>query len=164
MEAATQFYRSQIGDTAVINYCYTDMPWRLLMKDISYFFKYAWALPWILFPLRPFGSGELDELFPSLKNVFCIMVHCILLVLQLIFIVVLPFLVMLPVWTSGLIFGIFMALNWLLCLLLNGKEVTFRSDPKYAESLPEHQHEQWVFLNGVAVGQVQILPYSLTRG
>ena len=62
MDKATEFYRSQIGGTAVINYCYTDMPWRLFVKDVYFFFVYIWALPWVLLPVRPCGSGELDEL------------------------------------------------------------------------------------------------------
>lgn len=52
MDAVTDFYRSQIGGTSVINYTYTDMPSRLCLKDIYYFFVYAWALPRFLSPIR----------------------------------------------------------------------------------------------------------------
>jgi hypothetical protein len=152
MGTATEFYRSQIGGTSVINYCYTDLPVKLLLKDIYYFFAYFWALPWIILPIRPWGSGELDELYPSRKNIFCILVHCILAVLQLAFIIALPVTIFFPLWATALGVGAFMTLNWLLCKLLNGKSVTFHSDEKYAKARPEHAHEQWVFLNGVAVG------------
>jgi hypothetical protein len=46
----------------------------------------------------------------------------------------------------------FMFTNWLICKLLNGSKETYTSDEKYAKARPEHAHEQWVFLNGVAVG------------
>ncbi|KND89301.1 hypothetical protein TOPH_06028 [Tolypocladium ophioglossoides CBS 100239] len=153
MGTATEFYRSQIGGTSVINYCYTDMPWRLLVKDIHYFFAYAWALPWVLMPLRPYGSDELDELYPDWRNLFCILVHFVLVILQLAFLVVLPVAIFFPIWTVAGGVSAFMLVNWALCKLLNGKEVTFRSNEKYAKELPEHAHEQWVFLNGVAVGE-----------
>ncbi|KAG4217905.1 hypothetical protein PC116_g33615 [Phytophthora cactorum] len=50
--------------------------------------------------------------------------------------------------------AVFFAVNRLLCFFLNGKTITFTSDPKYAPALEEHAHEQWIFLNGVAVGYV----------
>lgn len=106
-------------------------------------------------PIRPFGSGNLDELYPSRQNLFCILVHFVLAILQLAFIVVLPFAIIFPVWMGLAFVSGFMVLNWLFCKLLNGRGLTFHSDPKYAMPLPEHEHEQWVFLNGVAVGYVR---------
>ncbi|OAA49672.1 hypothetical protein NOR_01595 [Metarhizium rileyi] len=153
MDTATEFYRSQIGGTSVINYSYTDFPLKLLLKDVYYFFVYGWALPWIMLPLRPWGSCELDELYPSWKNIYCILVHVSLVLLQLGFIVVLPVGIFFPLWTTAVGVGAFLTLNWVLCKLLNGKDITFHSDEKYARASPEHAHEQWVFLNGVAVGE-----------
>ncbi|KAJ6441169.1 alpha/beta-Hydrolase [Purpureocillium lavendulum] len=153
MDKVTEFYRSQIGGTAVINYCYTDQPWRLFVKDVYFFFVYIWALPWVLLPIRPCGSDELDELYPSLPNLFCILMHLILVALQLAFVLVLPLGILFPIWTVAGAVAAFMTVNWALCLLLNGFETTYRSDEKYAAARPEHAHEQWVFLNGVAVGQ-----------
>ena len=152
MGSATEYYRSQIGGTTVINYCYTDPPFKLLVKDIYYFFVYCWALPWILLPLWPCGSGELDELYPSWKNMFCIFVHLTLAILQLAFILALPVAIVFPLWISATGVSAFMLLNWALCKLLNSKDIIFHSDEKFAKDLPEHAHEQWVFLNGVAVG------------
>jgi hypothetical protein len=77
-----------------------------------------------------------------------------LFILQLGFVLALPFAVILPVWMAGAGIAGFMTLNWLLCKLLNGKKETYKSDEKYAKERPEHAHEQWVFLNGVAVGYV----------
>lgn len=150
----TEFYRSQIGGGAVINYSYTDMPWRLFAKDVYYFFVYSWALPWILAPLYPYGSDELDELYPNWPNLFCVVVHLVLAVLQVLFVIVLPFTMVFPLWMGVGFVAAFMTLNWALCTLLNGSDIVFHSHRKYAEALPEHEHEQWVFLNGVAVGYV----------
>lgn len=152
MPHKTAFYRSQLGDSSVINYGYTDPPWRLMAKDIYYFFVYSWALPWVGLPLRPTDSGNLDELYPSLQNLWCMLIHFILLVLQLGFLLSLPFLFIFPLWADATYVAGFLILNRMLCSLLNGKDITYTSDEKYAKKLPEHEHEQWVFLNGVAVG------------
>jgi hypothetical protein len=152
MPHKTAFYRSQLGDSSVINYGYTDPPWRLMAKDIYYFFVYSWALPWVGLPLRPTDSGNLDELYPSLQNLWCMLVHFVLLVLQLGFLLSLPFLFIFPLWADATYVAGFLILNRMLCGLLNGKDITYTSDEKYAKKLPEHDHEQWVFLNGVAVG------------
>ena len=152
MDLAPIFYRSQIGGNTVINYSYTDRPWRLLIKDVMYFFVYVWALPWIIWPICPYGSDELDELYPNAQNLFCIFLHIVLLVLQLAFVLALPFSLFFPLWMVMAVTGGCLTVNWLLCKLLNGDTIIFHSDEKYAEAKPEHQHEQWVFLNGVAVG------------
>lgn len=148
----TQFFGSQIGGQTVINYSYTDFPIKLLAWDIYYFFHFAWALPYILLPSRPTSSGDLDELAFTRQNLFCILVHAVLCVLQLGFILCLPIAILFPIWMVAGAIALFFLVNHSLCLLLNGKGFIFHSDPEYAEALPEHDHEQWVFLNGVAVG------------
>ncbi len=150
--SSTEFFGSQLGGKSVINYSYTDLPWVLVGYDIFYFFKFIWALPYILFPATPADSGDLDELAFTRKNGFCIAIHFILCVLQLAGIACLPFMILLPVWTAILLVGGFMLANYGLCSLLNGKDVEYWSDPEYAPELPEHAHEQWIFINGVAVG------------
>ncbi|KAK1774928.1 hypothetical protein QBC45DRAFT_423654 [Copromyces sp. CBS 386.78] len=149
----TRFFGSQIGEQSVINYSYTDRPLKLMAFDIYYFFKFIWALPYVLIPLSPSDSGDLDELSITRGNLFCVGLHAVLVVLQLGFIVTLPTLILFPVWTAALAIGLFMLVNSWLCTLLNGKEVEYHSDPKYAPALPEHAHEQWIFINGVAVGE-----------
>lgn len=151
--SASTAFGSQVGGKSVINYSYTDDPWRLMAYDIYQFFRLAWALPYILFPITPSDSGPLSELYPSFANLFCIAVHAVLCLLQLLFLLSLPLMVVLPVWTSLLLVGGFLILNHVFCLLLNGKgKIEYHSDPALAAPLPEHAHEQWIFLNGVAVG------------
>lgn len=45
-----------------------------------------------------------------------------------------------------------MLVNKAICFLLNGDKSEFPSNPAFAEVKEEHKHEQWLFLNGVAVG------------
>ncbi|KAI4861460.1 hypothetical protein F4820DRAFT_460909 [Hypoxylon rubiginosum] len=149
----TEFFGSQIGGESVISYSYTDMPWRLVMWDVKYFFTFSWALPWVVWPVRPCDGGHFDELSFTWENMWCMFIHAILMVLQLFFILILPLALLFPVWMVGLGLAVFFTVNWLLCLCLNGKTLTFTSDPKYAPALEEHAHEQWIFLNGVAVGE-----------
>ncbi|KAK0725340.1 hypothetical protein B0H67DRAFT_482592 [Lasiosphaeris hirsuta] len=148
----TRFLGSQVGDKSVINYSYTDMPWRLIAWDVYYFFKFIWALPHILVPMRPTDSDHLAELSFTRGNIFCIAVHIVLCVLQLGFIAAIPALILLPIWTAIIALGVFFLVNHGLCALINSENVEYNSDPQYAPALPEHAHEQWIFINGVAVG------------
>ncbi len=149
---ATRFFGSQIGGQFAVNYGYTDMPWKLMAYDVFYFFKFFWAIPYILWPLTPADSDELSELSPTWANIWCIAIHVVLCVVQLAGIVALPLLVLLPVWTATLLVAFFLLLNKALCLLLNGSGVEYHSEAKYAPELPEHAHEQWIYINGVAAG------------
>jgi hypothetical protein len=150
----THFYRSQVGESSVIDYTHTDLPWRLVTKDIYYFFVYIWALPWIIWPIFTTGCEEFNELAITRENLFCILIHSTLLLLQLSFLLSLPFTIFFPIWTVVLAIAAFMVVNWALCRILNGSESTYHSDKKYAQLRPEHDNEQWIFLNGVAVGYV----------
>ncbi|KAK8069598.1 hypothetical protein PG994_006214 [Apiospora phragmitis] len=153
----TAFFGSQVGGESVINYSYTDTPFTLLMWDIYYFFYFAWALPWVIWPLRPCHGGHFDEMSFSPSNMWCLFIHGVLIILQLGFILTLPLLVFLPVWTAILWMGFFATVNWALCLTLNGPELTYHSDPMYAEAKEEHAHESWIFINGVACGEAWLL-------
>ncbi|KAK4160125.1 hypothetical protein QBC43DRAFT_119393 [Cladorrhinum sp. PSN259] len=151
----TKFFGSQIGGRSVINYSYTDMPWKLMGWDIISFFQNLWAFPYIVFPMTPTDSGELSEMAFTWGNVFSILMHGVLLVLQLVFILgLLPFAALLPVWAAVLLIAAFLAINYGLCLILNGgTQVEHHSAPEYAEALPEHAHEQWIYINGICAGE-----------
>ncbi|KAI4595489.1 hypothetical protein KJ359_006835 [Pestalotiopsis sp. 9143b] len=155
----TKFYGCQVGGKSVINYGYTDMPLKLLMWDIRTFFTFAYALPWVIWPITPSESGyEFDELALTRGNLFCIFMHFVLIVLQLGFLLLLiPVCILLPVWLAVLSMAGFLGLNWLLVLTLNGKSHIYKSDPKYAPASDEHAHEKWVFINGVACGEAWML-------
>jgi hypothetical protein len=157
---STRFFGSQIGGQSVINYSYTDMPWKLFFWDVYYFFTYLWAVPYILWPFTPSISGHLDELSVTAENIFCIVVHFVLCIFQLAFIVALPFCIFLPGPLVLLSIGVFLLFNKGMCMLLNGKSTEYHSDPKYAAARPEHAHEQWIFINGVAVGLVHFASCS----
>lgn len=154
MLSSTAFIGSQTGGESVINYSYTDLPWTLMMWDVYYFFHYLWAIFYVVWPVTPTDSAELSELSFTYGNVLSLAVHLVLVVLQLAFVVALPFMIILPVWTAvGLIAG-FMGVNKLLCVILNGRggQVEYHSDPEYAEARKEHEGEVWIFINGVAAG------------
>lgn len=147
-----EFFGSQVGGKSVINYSYTDLPWKLVAYDIRTFFTFAWALPWIVWPVRPCDGDHFDELSWTVENIWCIFIHVILFILQLLFLISLPLALVFPVYLFTAALAVFFFVNGLLCRCLNGKTTTYESDPRYAPAMPEHQHEQWIFLNGVAVG------------
>ncbi|KAK4653631.1 hypothetical protein QC762_508620 [Podospora pseudocomata] len=156
MLSSTAFIGSQTGGESVINYSYTDLPWTLMMWDVYYFFHYLWAIFYVVWPVTPTDSAELSELSFTYGNVLSLAVHLVLVVLQLAFVVALPFMIILPVWTAvGSIAG-FMGVNKLLCVILNGRggQVEYHSDPEYAEARKEHEGEVWIFINGVAAGML----------
>ncbi|KAF7541838.1 hypothetical protein G7054_g328 [Neopestalotiopsis clavispora] len=151
----TEFLECQVGGKSVINYSYTDNPWKLLMWDIYTFFSFAYALPWVVYPPTPSETApELDELSWAPQNLWCLFVHLVLIVLQVIFLLVLiPICILLPVWMAALCIGGFLGLNWLLVIALNGNSLIYNSDPKYARASDENAHEKWIFINGVAAGE-----------
>ncbi|KAK1964085.1 hypothetical protein LY78DRAFT_694432 [Colletotrichum sublineola] len=104
-----------------------------------------------------YHSGPMDELYPSWNNFCDITFHMFLMVTQSAFLVSLPFLTFLSfnVFVTWVVF--FVTTNYLACFMLNGwmpegfiwsKE--FRDTPRWRE---EHADEEWIFLNGVAVGK-----------
>ncbi|KAI3402065.1 hypothetical protein diail_4039 [Diaporthe ilicicola] len=153
--STVNFYGSQVDNQTVINYSYTDKPSRLLLWDVYYFFYYLWALPYVVLPWKPFDSGDLSELAPTKANMWCVFIHVVLAVLQLVMIICLPpVALILPLWTTLVIVAVFVGVNKGLCTLINAKEVLFYSDPKYAKpDQDKFAHEQWIFLNGVACGE-----------
>jgi hypothetical protein len=88
--------------------------------------------------------------------------HFILIIMQLPFILSVPFWIFFPVWSvlgGVVVFGL---INQGICYLLNGSQMRYPSNPKFVEQKKEHEHEQWIFLNGVAVGYVSV-PLFLTK-
>ncbi|KAF8852723.1 hypothetical protein BDZ45DRAFT_658824 [Acephala macrosclerotiorum] len=152
MPTTTKFYGSQVGGSPVTSYSYTGSPLELLRHDIASAFSFFLFLPFIVMPMNPLRSGYLCELYPSLENFWCMFLHVVLILLQLPFLLSIPFWIFLPVWTVGLGVGVFLVVNRGIWYLLNGPEIEYPSNPAYASN-EGHEHEQWIFLNGVAVGK-----------
>jgi hypothetical protein len=157
MSRQIKFYGSQVGGSIVTPHSYTGSPLKLLRQDFASAFKFWLFLPFIVYPFTPFGSGPLCELYLSPANLWSMFLHVILIILQLPFILSIPLWVFLPVWTVIIGVVVFLAVNQVIWYLLNGTQMRYPSNPKYAERKPEHAHEQWIFLNGVAVGYASLL-------
>jgi hypothetical protein len=147
-----KFYGSQVGGKSVTPHSYTGSPLELVRHDVLTAFSFWRLLPNIVFPLNPCRSGEFCELYPSIANLWCIFLHLILFFMQLPFILSIPFWILFPGWMVIVGVAIFVLVNQAICFLLNGRKLRFKSDPRYAQLKKEHAHEQWIFLNGVAVG------------
>jgi len=163
MAHQTKFYGSQVGGSVVIPHSYTGSPLQLLRQDVASAFGFWKFLPFILYPFRPQFSGPLCELYPSASNLWSMFLHLILFLLQLPFILSIPIWIFFPLWSILGGVAVFWLVNSVIWYLLNGKEMRFPSNPKFAEKKPEHEHEQWIFLNGVAVGYVTFLKKNLRR-
>ena len=147
------FLGCQLDGQSVVTYSYTSDPWQLLVRDVWRFFVLWRTWPYIVFPVRPSDSGNLGELAPTRENVFCLAVHGFLVVAQLAFIVTLPCAFVLPLWMGAAWVGVFLAANRLVCQkFLNSDKLLYESTMGPPREENPFRHEQWVFLNGVAVG------------
>ncbi|KAL4786339.1 hypothetical protein BJX76DRAFT_124267 [Aspergillus varians] len=152
MVATLSLSRCTISDTPLP---YTASPWKLMWEDIHLFFRKAWSIPFVLLPLSTYNSGDLDELYPSLSNMGNLAFHTILSLLQILFLLTIPVFVvcMVPaLWMCVYIGGALWANKALCNLVLNREPSVLVS--RYPElEAPEHRHEHWVFINGIACGQ-----------
>lgn len=157
MLTKTRFLGSQSLDQEVIDYSYTDNPFKLMFWDVYYFFKYAKYLPNLVNPLLPTDSGDMCELALTWANLHCLFVHSILVILQLGFLLfVPPMALLLPLWVTSLFVASFFVVNQALCRILNGssRRLIFESEKGFAHPNQEpFVNEKWFFLNGVAVGE-----------
>ncbi|KFX95498.1 hypothetical protein V490_03827 [Pseudogymnoascus sp. VKM F-3557] len=132
---------------------YTSSPWQLLRSDFITFIHLLPSIFSIITPIRPWPTGFYDELFPSPGNLFSILNHVILFITQSIFILSTPLWLLFPVWMVALYVLAFILLNQLFCYFLNGSASTFESNPAVLRQLGAHADEEWIFINGVAVGR-----------
>lgn len=152
LSSKIKFYGSQIGGSATVPLTYTSSPLLLLLSDIRLFFANITHMPYIVLPLTPTPSGNLDELHCSPKNIWSMFLHLILFVIQAAFLLSIPICFLLPAWAVLVYMTIFLVANTIFCVLLNGTAKHFQSNPKFTSHFPQHKNEQWLFLNGVAVG------------
>jgi hypothetical protein len=158
MSQQTKFYGSQVGGKVVTPHSYTGSPLQLLRQDVASAFKFWLFLPFIVYPFTPLFSGPLCELYPSASNLWSMFLHIILIIMQVPFLLSIPFWVFFPLWSVLLGVAIFWLINQGFCYLLNGSQMEYPSDPKFAAAKEEHATERWIFLNGVAVGYADPSP------
>lgn len=149
----TKFYGSQLGGARTTPQSYTSAPLSLLYQDVRSAFSFAGFLPFIVFPISPQSSGPFCELYPSWQNLWCMFLHLMLVFMQVPFVLSVPFWVFFPVWWVLIGLAAFWAVNQSVCWVLNGSAMEFPSHKRYVEGRERKEHEQWIFLNGVAVGK-----------
>ncbi|KAF9735727.1 hypothetical protein PMIN06_010115 [Paraphaeosphaeria minitans] len=131
---------------------YTGSPLLLCLADIRLFFSLAWSIPGILTPLTQWQGGELDELYPSLPNLYCLTLHAFLILFQSLFLLSLPLLIVLPVWVVAIYLAAVYTVTAYVAHLLNGTTDVLHSAIDVS-SAPPHPGERWIYLNGVSVGR-----------
>jgi hypothetical protein len=131
----------------------TTSPLALVYSDVILVFQNLSYVPGIIFPLTPYRSGSLDELYPSVQNFKAMLIHFVLVFVQLFFILSVPFWVF--IITAGWMAysGIVALVIYFFCQCLNGRRSgRMTSDPNILEGYDKKEGEVWVFVNGVAVG------------
>ncbi|KAK7191886.1 hypothetical protein PSPO01_02335 [Paraphaeosphaeria sporulosa] len=132
---------------------YTGSPLLLCLSDLRLFLALTSTLSGILTPLTQWRAGALDELYPSLPNLYCLFLHAFLLLFQSIFLLSLPFLIALPIWVVGVYFAGVYSVTVAVAFLLNGSEDVLHSSVDLGEEGDRHGGECWIYLNGVSVGR-----------
>lgn len=132
---------------------YTGSPLLLCLSDIYLFFRLAWSIPGVLLPITSWHGSALDELYPSLPNLLSIGLHLFLLLFQALFLLSLPFLVVLPLWAVLLYLAVVYGVTLATSLLLNGTKDVLHSTVDLQGQESGHEGECWIYLNGVSVGK-----------
>lgn len=154
---AVSFLGDQDAASSTHSLPFNGNPIKLAFDDIALFFYEFFALPGTILPWA--GKYRDDELTSNFANNYCIVIHAILVVLQLLFIVsviVAPFIPILPLWLFLVYFSGFVVGNYYVCkIFLNGSELYIESSVEKdirQFRREEHDKERWIFLNGVSVG------------
>lgn len=127
----------------------------LLFLQITFIRPIAAGVPSCVIPLWPAKAGSLDELALTVPNLWAIFLHVILIITQTCFLIsLLPLSVVgLPVLYLLYVVG-FVSVNKWFSRLINGPRQLelFHSHPDCVKGKPKHEDEEWVFINGVSVG------------
>jgi hypothetical protein len=130
---------------------YNSSPVDLLWFDLKLLFRNILYLPGIVLPLKP--SAPLDELYPSVANLWAIFLQPLSLVFQLFFISTLFLWPITTVFMTVVLMAGFLGTNyWIFTAGVNGEKRFFKSDVDLSQ-FPKHENEQWLFVNGVVVGR-----------
>ena len=132
----------------------TISPLTLIYSDVVLCFRNFAYLPGIVFPMTPFGSGTLDEFYPSAPNLWAMLIHAVLVCIELAFVLSVPFFVFFVGAGCVAYCGITAIIVSGFCLCLNGRRShgNVSSNPKIMDGYDKREDEIWVFVNGVAVG------------
>jgi hypothetical protein len=159
---------SQIGERSQTPLSYTADPRKLFLADFVLCFRKLSFVLGILLPLH-FGrnADPFGELYPTRRNIQAVVLHVLLVMLQLAFLVSLPFFLVLPTsWLLGYLVTFFL-INSTLTRLLNGSRLTLEPSTEIVPKV-RHESEYWIYMNGVSVGrdwlQGNIDRLSLTFG
>jgi hypothetical protein len=168
MNKFISFLPSQTGSTNQTPLQYTSDPTKLFWADLCLFlgrYKYLLGIPMPLY----FGkeSEPYDELYLNAKNIKSVVLHTILVIMQLAFLISLPFFVLFPVFWV-LAYGVaFYLINHALASLLNGSSIMLVASES-CKPVKDRETEYWIYMNGVAIGrdwlQSNIDRLSLTFG
>ena len=141
---------------------YTANPLLLIMNDLMLYVQITFTWPItagllsIVLPLSPMRSGTLDEMAPTVANLWTIFLHLILIVAQTFFTLSLVPLAFVGLPLLYLLYiGSFIKGNQWFSALVNGPRLRGLHE-SHSDCVkghwPKYEHEKWVFINGVAVG------------
>lgn len=149
-----RFLPSQIPGPGDVPLAYTATPSKLLWSDAKLTWRCLGYLPQIVTPFIP--RNQLDEIWPVPRNILIVIVHTILVILELIFLVSLPFTITFPAGLAVIYIAGFLLLIGLITRCLNSSDKFFVSHVPLFNHRQEHDKEHWVFLNGVGVGKTTL--------
>ncbi|OCL05584.1 hypothetical protein AOQ84DRAFT_298601 [Glonium stellatum] len=145
-------FPSQIAASEAVPPPYTGNPLRLCGSDLWLIYQEIGFALGVVQPLNNWLSGELDELYPSIQNLICMGLHLLLFIVQSIFLLSLPFCVILPMgWVIVYVVAV-LSFTAAVSRILNGPGDFLTSNVDISSD-KEHEKECWLFLNGVSVGR-----------
>jgi hypothetical protein len=168
VKMTVSYLPSQIGERSQTPLSYTADPRKLLLADIILCFRKLSFVFGVFLPLR-FGNNAdpFGELYPSWRNIKAIVLHVVLVILQLMFLIFLPFFLLAPTSWLLIYIVVFFVVNSTLTRLLNGSKLLLEPSEEIKPKT-NHESEYWIYMNGVSVGhdwlQSNIDRLSLTFG
>lgn len=129
---------------------FRDSPFRLLAADIWLVASLILWVPHIFMPLK--STNTYSELYPSRANIRDLFIHVWLGTLGILsLIVAIPLGIVAPGGAFAIFIALYCGLVWLLCWPLRGPRVV--NSAVVLEGVDVKPEENWVFVNGVTVGE-----------
>lgn len=151
------FVPTQLAGQSQVPVSYTSTPSRLFWYEIQLVISKAGKAAGVFLPLR-YGkqSDPYDELYFSPENFIAVGLQSILAISQTLFVISLPTFFIAPVFWLVLYGLAFYTINGFLCQLLNGTDIKVYPSVDVDQD-DRFSNEYWIFINGVATGQVTLL-------